>query len=44
MKGTAASVYPRLRRDSIIGRGLTRQHTLREINETLVAENEKTLS
>lgn len=39
-----AQLYPRLRRDAIISHGLIHQHTLREINETLFAENEKTLS
>ncbi len=39
-----ARLYPRLRRDAIISHGLIHHHPLREINETLFAENEKTLS
>ena len=39
-----AQLYPKLRRDAVISHGLIHRHTLREINETLFAENEKTLS
>lgn len=39
-----AQLYPRLRRDAIISHGLVHHRPLREINEALFAENEKTLS
>lgn len=39
-----AQLYPRLRRDAIISHGLIHHRPLREINEALFAENEKTLS
>lgn len=39
-----AQLYPRLKRDAIISHGIIHRHTLREINEALFAENEKTLS
>ena len=39
-----AQLYPKLRRDAVISHGLIHRHTLREINEALFAENEKTLS
>lgn len=39
-----AQLYPRLRRDAIISHGLIHHRSLREINEALFAENEKTLS
>lgn len=39
-----AQLYPRLRRDAIIIHGLTHGHELSRINDTLFAENEKTLS
>lgn len=39
-----AQLYPKLRRDAIISHGLIHHHPLREINEALFAENEKTLS
>ena len=39
-----AQLYPRLRRDAIISHGLAHRRPLREINEVLFAENEKTLS
>ena len=39
-----AQLYPRLRRDAIISHALIHHRPLREINEALFAENEKTLS
>lgn len=39
-----AQLYPRLKRDAIISHGLVHRRPLREINEELFAENEKTLS
>ena len=39
-----AQLYPRLKRDAIISHGIVHHHTLREINEALFAENEKTLA
>mgnify|MGYP002512067485 FL=1 len=39
-----AQLYPRLRRDAIISHGLAHRHSLVEINESLFAENEKTLA
>ena len=39
-----AQLYPRLKRDAIISHGLVHHRSLREINEELFAENEKTLS
>ena len=43
-QGGWAQLYPRLRRDAIIIHGLIHRHELRRINDTLFAENEKTLS
>ena len=43
-QGGWAQLYPRLRRDAIIIHGLVHRHELRRINDTLFAENEKTLS
>lgn len=39
-----AQLYPRLRRDAIISHGLLHRRSIREINEALFAEDEKTLS
>ena len=39
-----AQLYPRLRRDAIIGHGLLHHLPLSDINESLFAENEKTLA
>ena len=39
-----AQLYPRLRRDAIIGHGLAHRHSLVEINESLFMANEKALS
>lgn len=39
-----AQLYPRLPRDAVIIHGLLHRRSLGEINETLFAENEKTLS
>lgn len=38
-----ARLYPRLKRDAIISHGLIHRTPLSEINDTLFAENEKTL-
>ena len=43
-RGGWAQLYPRLRRDAILIHGLVHRHELRRINDTLFAENEKTLS
>ena len=43
-QGGWAQLYPRLRRDAIIIHGLIHHHELSKINDTLFAENEKTLS
>lgn len=39
-----AQLYPRLRRDAVISHGLLHHRSLGEINESLFAEHEKTLS
>lgn len=39
-----AQLYPRLRRDAIIGHGLAHRRSLVEINESLFMANEKALS
>ena len=39
-----AQLYPRLRRDAVISHGLFHHRSLAEINESLFAEHEKTLS
>ena len=38
-----ASLYPKLKRDAIIGHGLLHRTPLAEINDKLFSENEKTL-
>ena len=43
-QGGWAQLYPRLRRDAIIIHGLVHHRELNKINDTLYAENEKTLS
>ena len=39
-----AQIYPKIKRDAIIGYGIAHQIELNEINDRLFAENEKTLS
>lgn len=44
LKRTAyAQIYPRIKRDAIIGHGLVHHRTLSDINDKLAAEGEKTL-
>ena len=38
-----APIYPKIKRDAIIGHGIVHQTELAEINDKLFAENEKTL-
>lgn len=39
-----AQLYPKIKRDAIVSHGLLHRRTLREINEALFAEDEKSLS
>ena len=43
-RASYAQLYPRIQRDAIISYGILHHMDLEEINQTLFAENEKTLS
>ena len=38
-----STLYPKLKRDAIIGRGILHRTSLAQINDKLFSENEKTL-
>ena len=42
-QATYAQIYPKIKRDAIIGHGIAHQADLDTINDNLFAENEKTL-
>ncbi|MCI8525482.1 MAG: helix-turn-helix domain-containing protein [Oscillospiraceae bacterium] len=43
-RASCAQLYPRVRRDAIISHGLIHRRSLQEVNETLFAANEQSLS